>query len=82
MLTLTCGRHGLKSWRGEVVCDVCERVYTTHDPDLPTHAPTSCACGSRLMPDDAKPSGGEYSARACCSECFAGRTSSGRGDAQ
>jgi len=76
--TLKCSTHGLKEWRGEVVCSSCERVFTTHDPKLRTHAPLVCPCGSRLMPGTGASKTKAFSGRACCSECFALRQA-GRG---
>ncbi len=78
---VNCGEHGKKRWNGEVCCEKCERVFTTHDPTLPTHAPETCPCGVRLMPDQSKPKGGEYSARVACSDCFVKRVQADRGEA-
>jgi hypothetical protein len=77
---LFCDTHGSTPWNGTVVCEECERVYSTHDEKLPTHAPIVCACGAQLMPDRAARKQ-EFSARAVCSPCFAQRVSAERGNA-
>jgi hypothetical protein len=70
-IAVTCDEHGKKPWGGEIVCIKCERVFTTRDASLPTHAPEVCPCGVRLMPERIASPEGSYSARVCCSECFA-----------
>ena len=75
-----CDTHGKKPWRGELVCARCQRVYTTHDPSLPTHGKEICACGARFIgPKGVKFSGRIHSARPCCSECFVARAGQQRG---
>jgi len=63
-----CDRHGRKPWGGHVVCEACDRRYTTHDPALPTHAPLRCACRKPLMPAADRQ---HFTARVCCVDCFA-----------
>jgi len=77
--SIECGEHGQMPWNGEVTCCKCERVFTTHDVSLATHAPMRCPCGARLMPKAI--GGGKFSARLCCSECFAQRVQVPRGSA-
>jgi hypothetical protein len=68
---LKCGKHGPRPWRGTVVCNECERVYTTHDSALPSHAPEVCACEAVLMPMKGPlPLAETFSARVCCAECY------------
>jgi len=61
-----CDSHGTKPWQGHIVCAVCKRKFSTHDPALSTHAPDVCPCGARLQPG-----AGKFSARVCCPDCFA-----------
>jgi hypothetical protein len=72
MNNIACGVHGAKEWKGTVVCEHCGRKYQTSDESAPRYAPEVCDCGKRLMPDSAQLAGGGFTARAICSDCFAG----------
>lgn len=69
--TLQCEAHGTVPWNGEIVCEKCDRIYTTHDPALASHAPEVCTCGDRLMPRESKDGGQVFTGRAICSQCYA-----------
>jgi hypothetical protein len=69
---ITCRTHGRQRWNGEIACNRCERVFATNNATLSTHAPDVCPCGVRLMPTPGRKFD-QFSARMCCSECFASR---------
>lgn len=63
----TCDSHGERPWHGTVVCDDCNRLYQTLDPERPDFAPGVCHCGKPLLPsaDEA-----HFTARICCADCY------------
>jgi hypothetical protein len=51
---LRCEKHGVRRWRGHVLCYACGRTYQTADHKKPGYAPDVCRCGRRLLPPDAE----------------------------
>lgn len=47
---LHCAKHGLRRWRGHIMCDACGRTYQTGDARESKYAPEICRCGRRLLP--------------------------------
>lgn len=47
---IRCETHGIRRWKGHVICDGCGRVFQTDEDDKPRFAPRGCPCGAELMP--------------------------------
>ncbi len=47
---LRCEKHGLRRWRGHVLCDACGRTYQTANARGADYAPETCPCDHRLLP--------------------------------
>ncbi len=79
-MKLRCLRHGKKPWRGDIICEKCQRVYLRADENVFPTAPESgtCICGVRLFPvhdEDGKTTSAYFSGRAVCEHCADARTS-------
>lgn len=75
---LRCGKHGLRTWRGHIMCDACGRTYQTIDEQQPGYAPEICRCVQRLLPPVAervgdvlglRTGGEDWTARPICYLC-------------
>jgi hypothetical protein len=66
-----CDRHGRHAWLGTILCANCRRVYQVVDRDADRYAPDVCLCMSQLLPQPEGQRPEPYSARVCCSPCYA-----------
>jgi hypothetical protein len=63
MAKVTCAEHGVMPCQ-YIVCSACSAIYK-----ITAGPPERCACGVRLMPENAQASVREFSARLICTPC-------------
>lgn len=77
-MTLECDTHGTSPWRGEIICEACDRLYRLprHDgedgnPDLlEPKDPPFCDCGKPLTPGPDDAHAQDCTGRPVCPGCF------------
>ena len=67
-MTITCGSHGKRRWRGDVVCSACGRILDikAHDRGAGITQTVMCKCGAVLVSNDPTVA---FTGRVICNYC-------------